>query len=227
MKKLIVIGPATAQTEDLKIIKRSLDFLSASYEITVLDPLEVPGNDYSNPRLFFDYWVKEIEIKFSQAHVFFGFSLGGVILTQCFPLFATEKKPLFLFSTPSYADDELKKKLQQVISLCQENSIDEAIFLLQSYLGGKPKTLPLIKEKIKASKRLALGLSMVMDTDCREPIQHQPVFYTHFIGKESNLVTSAQIVKGPKGQIIQVPHAGMRVLEDNPEYCQRHILRRL
>ncbi len=66
--------------------------------------------------------------------IFFGFSFGGVILQQCFSLFEQFRKHIILFSTPTFANDALIKKLGEVISLSKEHRLNDALVSLYQHV---------------------------------------------------------------------------------------------
>ena len=164
-----------------------------------------------------------------QYDAFFGLSFGGVILQQCFSLFEQIKKPIVLFSSPSFADDALKRKLREVISLCKELRVDEALISLYQHVfyPNQPTQPFLYDDKEATAARVIFGLQHVLDTDSQAILQQTKVAYLHLMGEASQLVNVKNVVMAKTGSLLLVPNAGMRVLQSNRLFCERAILERL
>jgi hypothetical protein len=63
--------------------------------------------------------------------------------------------------------------------------------------------------------RLLLGLQFILKTDFRPILQMTKLNYLHFVGEESQLVNHNNVHVSSSCQLVQVPQAGMRVLQDN------------
>src|SRR5690606_27144516 len=87
------------------------------------------STDISN-EAYYQLWQDHLKKWLATYDAFLGFSFGGVILQQCFSLFANRKKPIILFSTPTFADRALQKKLGDVIALCKANRVNDALVSL-------------------------------------------------------------------------------------------------
>ncbi|MGC1182147.1 hypothetical protein [Legionella sp.] len=227
-KKIITIGPVSAQSEDIEFIASSLSFLSTDYTIDYLDSLsimeELPNKAY------YKLWEQKLAACIEEYDAFFGFAFGGVIIQQCFPLFTKVYKPIILFSTPTFANNQLTKQLNQVISLCRENKLQEALKTLYHFVFY-PNQMPLssskLRHKTQACKRLIFGLTRVLSTDSTEILKKNKVNHTHLIGEYSNLVNTGNVIKAKNGRLIVVPKASMRILQDNLLFCQKIILEAL
>ncbi len=106
-KKILVILPDLPQKSFIEPIAQSLLFLNDDYQIDFVDPFDI-SDDVLGDAYYHrcQLWMKQ---EMSSYDAFFGFSFGGVILQQCFPLFEEMNKPIVLFSTPTWADDALQK----------------------------------------------------------------------------------------------------------------------
>ncbi|MCA0402953.1 MAG: hypothetical protein LCH30_04055 [Proteobacteria bacterium] len=226
MRKILALAPVMADESEIKTLALSLHFLENQYQIDFLDPLS-DGFGESN-ELYFQIWQQKLAACQKDYDAFIGFSLGGVILQQALSLFNDLNKPLFLFSTPSFADKELKAKLNQVISLAKEKRVAEALEALYSnvFIHEIPALCLSVNDEERASKRLAFGLNIVAEADSRPYLDAYPNNYLVFIGALSQLVNQKNIAVKPSSLVV-VPHAGMRVLQDNANYCQKIILDRL
>lgn len=227
-KKIITIGPVSAQPEDIATIANSLSFLNEDYHIDYLDSLsimhDVPNKDY------YQLWKQKLTSYIDDYDAFLGFSFGGVILQQCFSLFAKAPKPIILFSTPTFADPTLKEKLGKVIRLCQENRLEDALKALYQPVFY-PHKMPVLTidsiNKAQAYARLIFGLTRVLNTDARTLLQENKVPHLHLIGENSNLVNCNNVLAANHGHLISVPRASMRMLQDEPLFCQKVILEAL
>lgn len=227
-KKVLTLGPVSAQPEDIAAIAQSLAFLDEDYRIDYLDSLsimhEVPNQDY------YQLWQQKLASYLDDYDAFFGFSFGGVILQQCFSLFAKTPKAIILFSTPTFADPALQEKLGTVIRLCQEDKLEEALKALYQPVFY-PHKMPALtldhRNKAQAYARLIFGLTRVLNTDARAILQENKVPHLHLIGADSNLVNRHNVLAANHGRLISVPHASMRMLQDEPIFCQKVILEAL
>ncbi|RUQ90061.1 hypothetical protein [Legionella septentrionalis] len=225
-KRILVIAPVLAQSTDIKAIANSLAFLAGEYELDYIDPLSQYRD--ASPAEFYLQWQKKLSEAINSYEVFLGFSFGGVILQQCFPIFASAQKTIMLFSTPSFADETLVQKLGEVIRLCKENQVQAALLQLHHYVACKPGPANFkLDDSSAAARRLILGLERVLSSDSRAILHTTEVRYWHFIGAQSNLVNLQNVVVAKRGRLCVIPNAGMRVLQDNPQHCQALIWQRL
>ncbi|KTC64491.1 Uncharacterised protein (plasmid) [Legionella adelaidensis] len=227
MKKIKIIAPVMPCPRDIEKIAASLSFLNTKYILDFVDPLSHSISIHS--KNYYDCWNEYLQVEIDKYDAFLGFSFGGVILQQCFPQFVKIPKPLFLFSTPSFSNFALQEKLGKVITLCKENKAEEAIRQLTSDVAFFPEDIVEIKVENpdEACERLIYGLQKVLDTDSVPILEKYPVTYWHFIGDSSRLVNNANVIPPQSGELFEVPHAGMRVLQDNPDFCRQKILEKL
>lgn len=229
MKKIAVFLPVLPQPSYLTAIKQSLAFLDeAGYIIDFIDPCALPRVE--NQTEFYSGWQKNLSRLIPGYDAFLGFSFGGVILQNALALFESENKPIILFSTPTKVDEALKNKLNQVIHLCKQHHIHDALRVLYQFVYY-PKPIPdqnfPVAEIDEAASRLSFGLQKVIDSDATDSLQRTTVTFTHMIGEQSNLVMPCHVFTPESGELVLVPDAGMRVLEDNLSFCRDLILSKL
>lgn len=227
-KNILAIGPVSPGPEDIATIAKTLSFLDEEYTIDYLDPLsimeDVPNQEY------YQLWEQLLASRINKYDVFIGFSFGGVIIQQCFSLFAKTHKAIILFSTPTFADRSLTQKLGAVINLCQEKKLPEALHALYQpvfYPNEIPAQALQLSNPTMACERLIFGLTRVLQTNSTELLQKTTVDHLHLIGEYSDLVNTKNIITPRTGRLVVVPKASMRVLQDNPSFCQKIILETL
>ncbi|MBL7480695.1 hypothetical protein [Legionella bononiensis] len=220
-KKILVLTPDTPDPSYIELVVSPLSFLESEYSIHPIDSLcimeDVPKSS------FYQLWAQKLDEYIPQYDAFFGFSFGGVIIQQCFSLFANTGKPIVLFSTPTCADIPLRNKLEEVIALCQNNQVDQALQKLYQHVYY-PNAVPIQSHNSlnnpAAAHRVIYGLNRVLETDSTSVVTSCTVNHVHLIGEQSHLVNKDNVVEPKTGTVLQVPKAGMRVLRDNPHYCQ-------
>jgi len=227
-KKILAIAPVLPQASDIESIAKTVSFLHDEYQVDFLDPLmimqQVSNDDY------YQLWKNELGKRVANYDGFLGFSFGGVIVQQCFSLFSTINKPIILVSTPTRADAILAKKLGNVVNRCKENRVNEALELLYSdvfYPNSAPVQAAETGNTTIAINRLLFGLTRVLETDSSKIVEESLVNYLHLIGEHSQLVNRNNVLAPNDGRLLIVPKAGMRVLEDNPSFCQQLIMESL
>lgn len=223
-KNILVLTPDTPHPSYIAHVLHPLGFLEEHYQLHPLDSLEIM-DDLPNDA-FYHLWNKKLVNQLPLYDAFIGFSFGGVILQQCFSLFTHIKKPIILFSTPTFAHRQLTNSLQQVVSLCENLQIETAmeyLYQLVYYPHEPPKQSHRLPNKAAAAKRVIYGLNRVLTTDSRAVLNQNQVNYVHLIGEQSRLVNKDNVIVPPSGTLLNVPNAGMRVLRDNPVYCQKVI----
>ena len=226
-KNIAVFLPDLPQKSFIKPLADSLFFLS-DYNIEFIDPYDI-HLDVSNEE-YYRCWQQQINTMMDNYDVFFGFSFGGVILQQCLSLFEHQNKQIILFSTPTYANDALTKKLSQVVSLCKQHQLNEALSALYQhvYYPNKHRQQSYaIDNVIQSQDRVIFGLQRVLATDSTEIVKHTKVDHLHLIGEFSDLVNQDNVIAPKTGELIIIPQAGMRVLQDNLPFCRNIILDRL
>lgn len=231
-KKILTIAPVMPQQSDIESIASTLSFLEAVYQIDFIDPLAINKAFSVNTsnEVYYQLWQDHLKKWLANYDAFFGFSFGGVILQQCFSLFAHSKKPIVLFSTPTFADNTLQKKLGDVIALCKANRVNDALIsLYKDVFSPYEAPLQVLPENsvMNAANRLIFGLQRVLDTDATAILEQTTVDHLHLIGECSTLVNKENVLAPRTGDLCIVPQAGMRVLQDNPSYCKKLILERL
>ncbi|KTD34888.1 hypothetical protein Lmor_1421 [Legionella moravica] len=220
-KKILVLTPDTPDPSYIEFVVSPLAFLEDEYTIHPLDSLcimeDIPKSS------FYHLWAQKLKEYILLYDAFFGFSFGGVIIQQCFSLFTKTEKPIVLFSTPTFADIPLKNKLQEVVALCQNRQLDLALQTLYQHVYY-PNAVPLQSHNFlnnsEAAERVIYGLNRVLETDSTSIVRTSTVKHLHLIGQHSHLVNKDNVVQPATGTLLQVPEAGMRVLKDNPHYCQ-------
>lgn len=224
-KKILVLTPDTPDPSYIESVVTPLDFLNEEYTIHPLDSLSIMDNVSKDN--YYRLWAQELTKHLPHYDAFFGFSFGGVILQQCFPVFAKVSKPIILFSTPTFADKALAKKLGQVISFCERHEVYEGLESLYQYVYH-PNPIPLQSHKPLnielAAKRVIFGLSRVLETDSTSVLLENEVKHMHLIGEKSQLVNKENVIAPRNGTLLRVPNAGMRMLRDNPSFCRKAIL---
>ena len=227
LQKILVLAPVMAWHEQTHDILKMLAFLQISYEIDIIDPLQtLSALDNIS---YYQNWQTLLAPFFNEYKVFIGFSFGAVILQQCFHLLEQyqQKKSVILFSAPAFSDKTLQQRLGAVITLAKTLQFEAAYTqLMQQVLH------PYSLEKIEnicdnprhACARLVEGLTRVLTTDSRAILASTSIVHQHFIGEDSYLVNRNHVMSSTRGELIIVPNAGMRVLSDNVEFCQKKML---
>lgn len=227
-KKILVLTPDTPDPSYIESVISPLSFLEDEYSIHPLDSLSIMSD--IPKKTFYKLWEHKLQEHIPHYDAFFGFSFGGVILQQSFSLFANINKPIVLFSTPSFADDSLAKKLSEVISLCKTDQLEKALYTLYQYVYY-PNEIPLQStqtlNQLTAAKRVIYGLTRVLETDSTSTLNTNAINHLHLIGELSHLVNKDNVIKPKTGNLVEVPEAGMRMLRDNPIFCQKALLRAL
>lgn len=189
-KKILTLGPITAHPDELLSIANTLTFLDKTHTIDYLDSLLIM-EDLPNTA-YYKLWEEKLTTYLTDYDAFLGFSFGGVIIQQCFPLFQNIHKPIILLSAPTFADNNLTQKLGAVIRLCQEKKLIEALNTLYQpvfYPHPIPNNLSHMNHnKAQAYKRLIFGLTRVLQTDATTILQNNQVPHLHLIGEYSALV---------------------------------------
>ena len=221
-KNMLVIAPVMPQQSEIELFARTLAFLESDYSMSFLDPLSIIDIKQGNTAYYLA-WQHYLASVLHVYDAFIGFSFGGVILQQCFPLFENKHTPLILFSTPTRADDALNQKLGKVIDLCEKNKVEEGLDQLykEVYYPNPSLCFDWINlNHADAATRLITGLKRVLNTDSSDILKSTTVNHLHLIGEHSNLVNAHNVIAPKTGRLITVPGAGMRVLQDNLLFCK-------
>ncbi len=219
--KALVLGPITADSLHLEALRKPLDFLSRDYDIEILDPLMFDAD----ARDFYPKWQKKLTALWPDFELIIGFSFGGMILLDFLAANTVEQKSILLFSAPAFSDDALKAKLGQVIHDCEQQQLSRALDTLYAwvYAPGQALEQSLPQDQRQACRRLISGLKRVIDTDLRTGLQNISQPFLHFYGECSELVGRAQLGDCPEARLVEVRQSSMRVLEDQPGFCQQRI----
>lgn len=221
MKKILVIGPILAEWSEITAIAETLAFLNSCYILDFIDPLGNLTHDIEHEH-FFAQWQDQLTGLIHHYDAFIGFSLGGVVLQQCFFHLEKENKPVILFSAPSFCDKFLFDKLTGVKKLIEAKSLIDALKHMNQlvfYPNNPPQIEEKLAEPMHSAFRLSRGLQFVLETDSRPILEKTTLNYLHFVGEKSQLVNQNNVITPGKGELLVVPDSGMRVLKDNSTYC--------
>ncbi len=227
-KKILIIPSDTPDPSYIDTIISPLAFLENEFSLHPIDSLSIM-EELPNEQ-FYARWKEKMSQFIPHYDAFFGFSFGGVILQQCFSLFTDLNKPIILFSAPSFADQSLKQKLNEVIALCKEYKVKEALQTLYQhvyYPNEIPQQPHQFTDNELAAKRVIYGLERVLATDSTSIIKENRVNHLHLIGELSHLVNKDNVIPPHQGTLLSVPEAGMRILRDNLPFCKKVILETL
>lgn len=225
---LLIIAPIMPEEKDREQIASMLSFLEPFYRLDCIDPLSIIDRNLPNAA-YYQAWQQQITGYLDQYQGFIGFSFGGVILQQCFPIFEQLPRSVLLFSTPTFADEALKQKLGHVIALCEKNQVQQALTALYNdvyYPRQQPQRTWALQDAAETALRMINGLNRVLTTDSTTIVNSTKLAHLHLIGERSHLVNQQNVIPPQSGQLIAVPGAGMRFLEDNLAFCKRLILER-
>lgn len=224
MKKIIILAPALPKWTEVEAIKKSLSFLEPEYFLYFLDPLV---DAIENPQKVTDYflWENRIKNQLNDCVAIMGFSFGGIILRRCFQLFSQLRKKLILVSVPEKIDALLRDRLTKIIEYADKEDVDLAVQEHSKYVFF-PST-PLIdnvdvRDKSLICKRLSIGLKAVLDENNynQRNLINNRIIYTVLVGEKSKLVNINHIESSMESRRIIIPNAGMRIFQDNPDFCQ-------
>ena len=225
-KNILVIAPIVPQPSDIASIASTLFFLEPYCHLDFLDPLSMVDTNQDNDAYYLA-WQQQMLTYSERYDAFMGFSFGGVILQQCFSLFEQLHHPIVLFSTPTVADCALHQKLGRVIDLLKQNRVESALSALYGpvfYPGRQPRQDWSKLNNNEAAQRLIAGLTCVLSTDSSNIVKTTHVDHLHLIGECSNLINTQNVHPPKTGQLLRVPQAGMRVLQDNLSFCKKVLL---
>lgn len=220
-KKLLIFAPILPQWNPSTDIEKTFHHYTQDYSIEHIDTLSVTmGSKSISEALlkFKDYFVQHC----ANADVLIGFAFGGTLLQHIADIIPRHCK-LVLISAPTYADNNLVKKLESVLSLLSNNQLLEAINLVELLVQPRGQVthtgltnIECILNVANAKERLLHGYGLMIQTDARNTVNigsHQSLA---IIGEHSQLATLDNVLLSSK-RIRVVPNAGMRVLDSNPE----------
>lgn len=226
-KRVLAIAPIMACPTFMSPFRKTINRFFNNRNLNLIDPLT--ENLLVDNTQFYADWEKKLFELSSQFDCLVGFSLGGVIIQQSFPILAKlSKSPkIMIFSTPSFVNKNLKVRLEEVINLAQQNKLQEAHKTKMKYvLAPHQKAIestPFTNPKL-AKRRLISGLKRILSTSSHGQVTSpDSPTHVHFIGNNSILVNRDNVCVSPNGKLLNVPNAGMRVLEDNSKFCKEEI----
>jgi hypothetical protein len=228
-KSILAIAPIVPDQSEITRLERTLAFLEPYYRIDFLDPLSAV-DIHLEKAAYYHAWQEKVALYLERYDAFVGFSFGGVILQQCFPLFESKQIPIVLFSTPTFVDSALHQKLGVVIELLKKNQVERALSALYHdvfYPHQQPVHDWAMLDQAHAAERLIGGFTRILNTDSSYLIKTTTVNHLHLIGERSNLINTHNVRPAQTGVLLTVPGAGMRVLQDNLNFCKKVIMEAL
>lgn len=224
MKKILIVAPILFDWKEVSIIQNSIKSLNDIYQIDYCDPLSICdleyGKDFADR--FFKLWQSKLSVIGNNYDAIIGFSFGGVILCQCLHLLVNKK--IILISTPTLPSKHLKFKLLAISNLLKVGKLFDALKLHNGYVFA-PFSNPIIKidhdnkNNIAGVTRLILGYDLLLHANLIECLTSSPVDTINLIGDLSELVTNHDVFFNYRHHIVIVPNSGMRVLQNNSDFC--------
>lgn len=224
MKRIVVIGPCLPSYDDGLAIVNSLDFINDYCEVSYYDPLSLLYENETEEK-FVSKWREKILSLAENHDVFIGFSLGGMLIKKCFG--DLRIKPCVIFSTPTQINTELRITLERIISYLQTNNYAKAISIhngLVHYPSNIPEKNLIDGAYSEEKKRLIRGLRVVLNIGDLTIQKKDQRNLLQFVGDLSKLVTKDHIPEEEIGCTVIVPNAGMRMLQDNLDFCRPLII---
>ncbi len=216
-KKGLIVSSITA--EEI-IPNRTIDFFKQHYPSVQFDYIDIIS--FSKGCTQIECSVKMFkEWLLSQAgnyDFFIGFAYGGVVLQYSMDLLGDKK--VILISSPEYMNEELDEKLTLLKKMLIKNLTYEAIDLLDSFiytdqLSCKYKFNIPLKE---VNLRLQNGFQMILTM---EQFNNDSDNVMKLVGQNSKLVNINSIFA--QNNVVEIPDAGMRIIEENPHKVKETI----
>lgn len=217
----LIFSPLRTSWPEKTPLIELVEVLLPNHKLLYVDSLQWLGESQD----FFGYvkaLKKDVSKFIDNADVVMGFSLGGTIIQYLFPTFSNAHKKIIIFSSPTYINYSLNKKLSLIRDLLALGKTDKAIKLFNKYVGS---TVIDVDESLNINEqsRLVRGINLLLTADAKVAVSQKATSYLHLLGKNSLLVSPKSVATSVNGDFQLVPNAGMRVLEDNFAYCQELI----
>jgi len=216
-KKGLIVSSITAE----EIIPNiTIDFFKQYFPSVQFDYIDIMSfsADCKNIECMTKMFKSWLSSEQNNYDFFIGFAYGGVILQYSMDLI--QNKKVILISSPEYINTELNQKLSLLSKMLMKNLTYEAIELLDSFVYTNQSSskyafnIPLKQ----VNSRLQNGFQMILKMD---RFNNNSENIIKIVGEKSNLVNIDNIVA--KNNAIEIPDAGMRVLEENAGKVQETI----
>lgn len=221
-KKLVIFAPISPQWNGIADVREKFERYTQVYSIYYVDTLSITENcmTITDAKLRFKNYLGRY---CQDAAAIMGFAFGGTLLQHIVGDKLLKQCKLAFISSPTYANDELISKLQTVIALLQKDQLLEALNVVEHLVQPENcinntnlVNIDFIKNTVQAQKRLLQGYSLMIQANATDEIKAIHQESVAIIGAFSQLATLNNVLM-PSQQIKVIPHAGMRVLESDPE----------
>jgi len=220
--KAIILSPIQAEALNIEGIENTLNFLAQDYQMEYIDSLQWI-NQAKTIEAYISLFKQKIYHLLNEANLIIGFSFGGTLLQYILPELDNISAKLILISSPSLIDKSLHKKLSHIRELLLLGHSKEAVNYLNGFIFNQDNN-PEEKELNQLGiNRLLEGFRLILEADAKNHIKLSKKKYLHLCGDSSTLVNINHIITNKNALIASVPHAKMRVLQDNPNYSQKII----
>lgn len=227
--KALVLSPILADWEEAKSVIANLDFLFDRYNLIMYDSLSFIKKDYAGQlSKYLNIWESFLVNCLDDVDLVIGFSFGGTLLQHLLNKLPLKNKKIIFMSSPAFVTDDLRKKLDEFLSLVEMQAIEQLLARLSFYSSPKsPQSkyiLPLDSDQEEMLLRLKHGFSLISQADARNIIASVLMDYLHIYGEESLLAGSNNIEVSPGAMKIGIPNSGIRVLNENKEQAIKEII---
>ncbi|WP_340610496.1 hypothetical protein [Xenorhabdus bharatensis] len=203
------------------------------YKVSIIDTLSLINPvklNFIDPDDAIDIIEHELVQRFSKPYLLIGFAMAGTLVQLLAPRL-NELTGVISVSGPGYADILLSNRLGQLITLLNENQLNEAISVLHDFVipkGGTPlppmSDIPNHLREI-AQRRLIVGFSLLLQLDARATLCNYKGKFLSIVGECSQLATVCNQVlsANPMHCFVVVDGAGMRPWDDKPKFVNNMI----
>lgn len=191
------------------------------YRVTVIDTLTLIQD--ASPERAVESLCQALNAPFQHPYLLVGFAMAGTLVQLSAP-HLNGLSGVISVSAPGFADQLLKTRLGQLVSLLEEGDAEHAVDVLHQFVvpEGQPApeerfTLP-DAEKAPAIQRMLTGFALLLNMDARHAIACYSGKYLAIVGEKSQLASWANQTHSalPTHIYKRIPKAGMRPWNDNP-----------
>lgn len=221
-REAVILAPVMPVWDEGKFCAPLVMLLAEKgYRVTVIDTLTLIQD--ASPERAVEALCQELDARFQPPYLLAGFAMAGTLVQLLAP-HLNGLSGVISISAPGFADQQLKTRLGQLVSLLEEGDAELAVDVLHQFVvpEGQPApagrfTLP-DAAKASAIQRMLTGFALLLNMDAREAIASYSGKYLAIVGEKSQLASWDNQTHSvqPTHLYRRIPKAGMRPWNDNP-----------
>ncbi|UGS39959.1 hypothetical protein [Pseudocitrobacter corydidari] len=221
-REAVILAPVMPVWDEGQFCAPLVTLLVAKgYHVTVIDTLTLIQD--GSPERAVEALSQALNARFQSSYLLVGFAMAGTLVQLLAP-HLHGLSGVMSVSAPGFADEQLNRRLGELVSLLEEGEVEHAVDVLHQFVVPEGQAAPEVRftlpdaAKASAIQRMLTGFALLLNMDARAAIARYNGKYLAIVGDKSQLASWENQTHStqPTHLYRRIPEAGMRPWNDNP-----------